>query len=279
MTIHILAYAKLNLSLRVLGRRPDGYHDILSEVQTIDLADRLAIDLDSEDVRVDNDLVPQGSDIVEQAATVLLAHKRRDQGAAIRIEKSIPIGAGLGGGSSDAAAVLCVLDRQTPPTLPFEVLCDIASDIGSDVPLFLHGGLIHMSGRGEYVEQLPKEPEKHFVVLVPEIHCATARIYAHWDEVGGAQCAMQNTELMRGENDLLKAALAVHPALAPYHEAISSLDATYYGMSGSGSSFYAAFEHRDAANLAHRRLTRQFESAKVFVCRPTNSGHRMWEMR
>ena len=277
MSSHVVAYAKLNLSLRVLGLRADGYHEIVSEVQTIDLADRLTIDLAANDVRVESDLAIHGEDIAERAAVALLHRKKCDRGARIRVEKTIPAGAGLGGGSSDAAAVLCVLDRLTPPELSFEALCEVGARIGSDVPLFLHGGRVRMTGRGDRVKRLPEPSVMHFVVLVPPVHCSTGSIYSRWDAIASMPRGNADTPLRRGENDLLRPALDVHPALVPYHDVMQSLGADYCGLTGSGSSFYAAFGERAAAERAHASLRQQFDSADTFVCRPTGVGHRVLE--
>ena len=277
MSMHAVAYAKLNLSLRVLGLRADGYHEIASEVQTVDLADRLAVDLAVKGVRIESDLALQGQDIVERAAVALLRRKKCDQGVRIIVEKAIPVGAGLGGGSSDAAAVLSVLDRLTPPELPFDALCEVGAGIGSDVPLFLYGGRVRMTGRGEHVKRLPEPPVEHFVVLVPPLHCATGSIYSRWDAIAPAPCEKGDAPLRRGENGLLRAALDVHPGLVPYYDAMQSLGAGYCGMSGSGSSFYAAFDERATAEQARVSLKRQFDLAHTFICRPTGVGYRVLE--
>ena len=269
MTVRVRAFAKLNLSLRVVGRRKDGYHEILSDVQTIDLADRIEIELGGASLRVENDLSMSGPDIAERAATSLLEHKGAALGVSIRISKGIPAGAGLGGGSSDAAAVLAILDRLTPPSLPFEVLCDIGAALGSDVPLFLHGGRIRMRGRGERVSRRPGSPT-WFVLVVPPVHCDTASIYARWD----ARARDERTgEPALGENDLLEPAMETHPALVPYHEAVASVGGLNRGMSGSGSTFYAVFDGAAAAERARIELSRRLADATVFVSRPTAYGH------
>jgi len=277
MSVHVAAYAKINLSLRVVGRLPDGYHEIDSEVQTIDLADRLTIDLVATGVRVENDLFIEGPDLVESAAAALLRRKACDRGVRIRVEKGIPVGAGLGGGSSDAAAVLHALDRLTPPELGLEALGDIGVGIGSDVPLFLHGGRIRIGGRGERVHRSPGPSAERFVVLVPPIHCATAGIYGRWDELSRSTKKRRASAPGRGENDLLLPALDVHPELVPYHEGMGLLGAEYHGMSGSGSSFYAAFPDHTDAEQAAAALQSRFDDAGVFVCRPTDAGHRTLE--
>jgi len=278
MSVRALAYAKINLSLRVIGVRPDGYHEIVSDVQTIDLSDRLTVDLDGNGVHIDNDLVMRGQDLVERATAELRARKECASGVRIEVRKSIPAGAGLGGGSSDAAAVLNVLDQLTPPSLPFKALCAVGAAIGSDVPLFLYGGRLRIRGRGERVERLSTaSPSKRFVVVVPSSRCDTAAIYARWDEIAKRKGAARRNDSARGENDLLRPALDVHPELVEYHEAVGSFESDCHGMSGSGSSFYVAFEDPQIAERAYAELMQRFASASVFICRPTDAGHRIEE--
>jgi len=278
MSIEVVAYAKLNLALRVLGLREDGYHAIVSEVQTIDLSDRLTIEASSDGVRIESEYAVDGVDLVEVAAHELFRRKRRAAGTRIRVDKGIPMGAGLGGGSSDAAAVLAALDRLTPPPLPLGALSEVAAHVGSDVPLFLEGGRVRMAGRGERVERLSPSSTEQFVVLVPPVHCATGAIYARWDERAAAEDELRSDVLRRGDNDLLRPALDAHPELVPYHEAMRSLDAVYHGMSGSGASFFAAYDDRAEALRASEDLKRRFEAAAVFVCRSTDVGHRTLEV-
>jgi len=274
MNVDVLAYAKLNLSLRILGRRRDGYHEILSEMQTIDLADRLEIALDDGGgIRVESPLGLGDQDLVARAAAALLAHKRVDRGVRIRVKKAIPVGAGLGGGSSDAAATLSVLDRMTPPRLGWETLCALGAALGSDVPLFVYGGRARVRGRGEQVEPLKASRAVWYVVLVPPVRCATAAVYAEWDRMGDAARRADRSEPRRGENDLLAAALEAYPALQPYHEAVAELAAESRGMSGSGSALYAAYGEPEPAERARRLLQERFGTAEVSVCRPTDVGH------
>jgi len=275
MIVHVEAYAKLNLSLRVVGIREDGFHEILSDVQTIDLADRLTFELGREGVHVEFDPPLDGVSTVERAAQLLLAHKGLAMGARIRVQKQVPLGAGLGGGSSDGAATLAVLDRLTPPQLPFETLCELGASIGSDVPLFLHGGRLRMGGRGETIERRPEDPNGAFLVVVPPVHCATAEIYARWDALHAGK--WEPAEPNMGENDLLQAALDIHPELATAREAIGSLGGEWHGMSGSGAAFFAAFWSRKAAEQARCRLAAANESMDVFVCCPTDTGYRTVE--
>ena len=273
MRLHLEAFAKLNLALRVLHRRADGFHEIDSLVQTIDLCDRITVDASDAGIEVRNSVEIEGVDLAERAARDLLAAKGIDRGFRIRIRKGIPIGAGLGGGSSDAAAVLLAIDRMTPPLLGQDTLRTVAADIGSDVVLFLHGGLVRMRGRGEHVEALQSPPHEEYVLIVPPVHCATGPIYGAWkaSRTGAAG------HVLRGENDLLDAALRLHPELAPYRDAIERLDAAYWGMSGSGSSFFASFGSREAASVAGERLSQSMPEASVHVCRAVDKGHRIIE--
>jgi len=270
----VLAFAKVNLSLAVLGRREDGYHEIDSIVQTIDLSDEIRIRVGGTRVRVTNDLTDlTGPDLAAVAAERVLREKRSTKGVRIEIAKGIPAGAGLGGGSSDAAVALAVVDRLVPPRLPGPVLVGIAAGIGSDVPIFLRGGRLRITGRGERLAPAGRPTGEVFVLLVPPIRCETPRVYRGWSDPGprsSSQCAM-------GENDLLESALSAYPALRRYHDRVKELGATTSGMSGSGSAFYAVFRSRGEAEGAAEGLRVRFPEARVFVCGATESGSRVVE--
>ena len=267
------AYAKLNLSLRVVGRRTDGSHDIDSIIQTIDLADAIIVKRANRGVAVINDLkLPPDVDLAARAARLLLGKKRSPQGVQIIVEKRIPVGAGLGGGSSDAAAVLWAVDRLIPPPLPTDCLVRLAARLGADVPLFLTGGLVRVTGKGERIAPLHPLRKERFLLLVPPVHCATAAVYAHLDRIESTHCN-STTAPPLGCNDLEAAALDLYPALGPYREAIASLDAEYFGMSGSGSTFYAAFSDLKTATLAQEHLVASFPEAKTHLCAATDSGY------
>ncbi|MGB2982952.1 MAG: 4-(cytidine 5'-diphospho)-2-C-methyl-D-erythritol kinase [Candidatus Bipolaricaulia bacterium] len=270
--IRLLAFAKINLTLSIAGRRSDGYHDIDSLVQTVDLADRISVGVTDEGIRIENDLDKlEGRDLAEVAAERILRAKDSSCGLAITIEKGIPVGAGLGGGSSDAAAVLAAVDRLVPPTLSGQELTRLASEIGSDVPLFLRGGRLRITGRGERVSSAGRPSSDCFVLIVPPIRCETREVYERWS--GTASRSGQEGHL--GRNELLEAALSAYPELAQYHVKIGRLGAAYAGMSGSGSSFYAAFPDSADAEIAAARLRDEFAEARVFVCTATREGHRI----
>ena len=265
----VRAYAKLNLSLRVHARRKDGFHEIDSIVQTIALADQIEIYPVKTGLKVEGPFPPD-TDLVHRAAALILAEKKTTAGVRIVLEKKIPVGAGLGGGSSDAAAVLMVLNRLIPPLLPSDVVDHLASSLGADVPLFCRGGRLRMMGKGEEVVPLPPGPERAFLILIPPVHCATAAVYQKYDAIHPMG---QNGDLRLGINDLEEPAIALYPTLIPYQQAIARVGGEYHGMTGSGAAFYAAFSHPDRAQAAKEQLGKEFPDARVEVCTPTKVGH------
>jgi 4-diphosphocytidyl-2-C-methyl-D-erythritol kinase len=274
MMIRLDAFAKLNLSLVVHGKRPDGFHRIESLVQTIDLCDRVAVEVGGRGLRVENDLPGlEGPDLAQRAAEAILPLKAPCAGIRIAIRKGIPAGAGLGGGSSDAAAVLRSLDRLLEPRLPDGQLARLAEDLGSDVPLCLHGGLLRIGGRGEKVASAGPPRKERFLLLMPPVHCETNAVYAAFDGKGGHE----DGHGPLGRNDLLSPALRRYPRLVMYHDAIQAVEAEFAGMSGSGSTFFAAFEDPARLRKAAAHLASAFPASRVIDCAPTAEGHRFIE--
>lgn len=239
------AAAKLTLSLRVTGVRPDGHHLLEAEMASLDLADALAFsDGDSlEIVRLDPP-GPGGHHEVPGGEQNLVAKALRAVGrrAAVRLEKRIPPGAGLGGGSADAAAVLRWAGvRDT----------ELAARLGSDVPFCLVGGRALVRGAGEVVE--PLKPERRsFVVLVPPLSVSTAAVYRTWDEIGGPAG--------EGANDLEPAALSLHPPLRRWRDLLGDLTGSTPTLAGSGSAWFVegsaralGLEGRDFLVLGRQR--------------------------
>jgi 4-diphosphocytidyl-2-C-methyl-D-erythritol kinase len=266
MNVSALAFAKLNLNLEVVKRRDDGYHEIRSIVQTIDLADRLTF-ADASGISVVCDAPIDGMNLAERAARAVLEQKGAERGVRIELEKRIPMGAGLGGGSSDAAAVLAILNRWIPPRLDEDDLRTLAAAIGADVPLFLEGGCLELGGLGEPRRRLAGRTET-FVVLVPQIHCATAEVYRAWMPVH-----IPDGAGVLGRNDLATAAVRLHPELSAIAEVVRELGGAYEGLSGSGSAFYAAFAERGDARAAWEKLSGQLADVRVYCCESTTVGH------
>ncbi len=213
--MHERALAKLTLSLRVVGVRPDGFHLLESEMVTLDLADELEITA-GDGLEVEgNDAVPPGDDNLVMRA--LRAAGRR---AHVRLRKRIPVGGGLGGGSADAAAVL----RWAGVTD-----LGVAASLGADVPFCLVGGRAWVTGIGEAVEPLPFV-DRDFTLLTPPFGVFTPAVYKTWDELGGPTG--------EGVNDLEPAALAVEPRLARWRDTLGDATGQTPVLAGSGSTWF-----------------------------------------
>jgi 4-diphosphocytidyl-2-C-methyl-D-erythritol kinase len=237
------APAKLTWTLRVTGRRPDGYHLIDAEMVTLDLADELVV----RPGRSGIDVIGPYAAGIPRDETNLVARALRRVGvdAAVRIAKRIPPGGGLGGGSADAAAVLRWAGVTDPGT---------AVELGADVPFCLRGGRARVRGIGELVEPLPFE-ERVVTLVVPPLHVATAAVYEAWDDLDGPE----------GEagNDLEPAALDVEPRLRQWRDLVQVSAGERPALAGSGSAWFVPGERDNA--LAHLRD----EGAAVIVARTT----------
>lgn len=231
----MLAPAKLTLSLRVVGVRADGFHLLDAEMVTLSLADVVDVE-PGEGLEVHGPHAPgvpvDGTNVVCRA----LAACRRT--ARVRVEKRIPAGAGLGGGSADAAAVL----RWAGCT---DLI--LAASIGSDVPFCLVGGRARVTGVGEVVEPLPHE-DRVFTLLVPPVAVPTAAVYRAWDDLGGPTG--------EGGNDLEPAALAVAPELARWRDRLGEATGVAPRLAGSGSTWFVEGEFPGANGIAVRSVSR-----------------------
>lgn len=207
------AFAKLTRSLRVVGVREDGYHLIDAEMVTLDFADRLVID-------------PAGSNVLPADDLVSRALAAVGRDAHVDVEKRIPAGAGLGGGSADAAAVFRWAGCSD---------LALAASVGADVPFCVVGGRARVTGIGEVVDPLPFEPIT-FTLLTPPLHVSTPAVYAMWDSLGGP--------VADGPNDLEPAALALHPELARHRDRLGDVSGAAPVLAGSGGTWFVegAFE-------------------------------------
>ena len=227
--VAILAPAKLTVSLRITGVRDDGYHLIDAEMVSLDLYDTVELS-DGDSLEIVGPQSPQGLGD-EQNNLVRRALHLCGRTAAVRLHKHIPAGAGLGGGSSDAAAVL-----------RWAGCSDLhkAAEIGADVPFCLHGGRARVTGIGEIVEPLPFV-ERTVTLLIPPVHCPTAEVYAQWDRLGGPT----------GDNgnDLEPAALAVAPELRRWRDRLGDATGRTPRLAGSGSTWWVDGEHPGPSHL------------------------------
>lgn len=242
------APAKLNLFLHVVGRRPDGYHLLQTVFRFLDVGDWLEI-APREDgrIRLLSPLpgVPQEQDLCWRAAHLLQQHSGCGLGADIRLDKRLPLGGGLGGGSSDAATVLLALNRLWRLHLPRTQLQQLGLGLGADVPIFLFGRSAFAQGVGELLSTWTPEPAS-YVVLVPGVHVSTPAVFAHAALTRDTPC-VRIADLSQGfgHNDLEPVVCALYPHVA---EALAWLktrgDAR---MTGSGACVFAAFPERAQA--------------------------------
>ncbi len=276
--ITIQTPAKVNLTLAVLGERPDGFHEIESLIVPVGLYDELALSESSADgieLSCDDPGVPASRDnLVWWAARRLMDRAGVRGGARLRLTKRIPIGAGLGGGSSDAAATLAGLNRLWGLGLDRAELAGLASEIGSDVPFFLHGGAAIVRGRGEHVEPVELHWPGWIVLVVPPFGMETAAVYGRWEpgdppprESGEVVAAIQAGEDLGGllYNMLERPAFAIEPRLTELCAKLRALGGAHVRMSGSGSTLFALFRDPDQAKSFAAQATRQLGVRAVEV--------------
>jgi 4-diphosphocytidyl-2-C-methyl-D-erythritol kinase len=253
------APAKLNLFLHVVGRREDGYHMLQSVFTLIDRCDRLRFRV-RDDGRVERANVvpgvPPDQDLAVRAALLLKEASGAEQGVDIEIEKAIPMGGGLGGGSSDAATVLMALDRLWDARFGAEALAELAAPLGADVPYFLHGMPAWAEGVGDRLTPIDLEP-RWYLVLVPPVAVSTQAIFA-------APELTRNTEPLKIEdfsarpgseqfrNDLEPVVTARYPVVEQHLEWLRRRAPAR--MTGSGACVFAAFASRDEAEAVAGEL-------------------------
>jgi 4-diphosphocytidyl-2-C-methyl-D-erythritol kinase len=257
------AFAKTNLRLDVLGKRADGFHEIDTILQTIDLADRLEVSDAPEGVVLEcsDPTVPADArNLVVRAAEALRGRYGVSAGARIRLEKNIPAGGGLGGGSSDAAVALLLLSRLWEISADVAALSAIGAGLGSDVPFFFTGGTARGRGRGEIVEPLPDAPARAFVLVIPPFSISTADVYSHWRP--GEPPAADGPVF--GANSLASAVLAVNPEMDRHRRTLSRSYPDCQ-ISGSGSSLVAWEGDRDPETA--KALAAELPGARVLRTR------------
>jgi len=267
------APAKINRELRVGPVRPDGFHEVRSRVVAIDLADSIEVETGGGGLTLSCAGLPvpgDESNLVVRAAKALAERlNRRVADAAIRLEKRIPVGAGLGGGSSDAARALALLSRLWESPLPAEDLSALAASLGSDVPFFLVGGEAEVSGRGERVTPLPDSPVADLLVFVPPFSISTADVYARHRRVAGPAekgrippLEIDSSGKYFGPNDLALAVLEIKAEMSVLLESARSL-AAESTITGSGSAIVLWGASPDAGE----RLSAGFPEARILRCR------------
>ncbi len=274
----VSALAKINLGLSVLGRRADGYHELRTVFQTVSLADILDLEFSpgpETRIAVSSDVPIPGTNLIERAACLTLDAMRVTGAAEFRVSKKIPMGAGLGGGSSDAAAVLLALPALAGGALPLQRLIEIAGELGSDVPFFLLGGTAAALGRGTEVYPLPDPaPATAALLVAPGIHVSTPEAYRALNRPALTSPAPQNmistfqssvwalgrqpagtVEANLSRNDFEPVVFSHHPQLESLKQRLQALGARPAMLSGSGSALFGLFAGKEEARRAAAAFT------------------------
>lgn len=265
MTLTVKAHAKVNLDLRVLGTRPDGYHELRTVFQSIELHDTLVCVARDGPFTIACEVpgIPlDARNLVWRAAAALWTALGRSGGprdAAVTIEKEIPMETGLGGGSADAASALLLLARSWGGA-PLGLLREVAADLGADVPFFLSGGTALGLGRGEEIYPLVDLPPHWVVIVTPPFGVSTAEAYAWYDEDRTAGLREPRelqtlpvpwpTRAAQMINDLEPPVVRRHPEIGMLKTALRGAGAVAAAMSGSGSAVFGLFRSRGAAKKA-----------------------------
>jgi 4-diphosphocytidyl-2-C-methyl-D-erythritol kinase len=266
--VTVRAFAKINLDLRVVGKRTDGYHELRTIFQTVSLADSLDISFArsrrTEIALQDPQAIPDN--LVVRAADLALGAMEIGGHVTIRLKKHIPMGAGLGGGSSDAAAMLLALPVLAGSEIPLERLIEIGEQLGSDVPFFLFGGRAAAIGRGTELFPLPDAPRHFGILAAPGIHVSTAEAYSllgrsltkelHPNKIGSFQSQLWGQgSAQAGVNDFESAVFATHPELKKLKGRLLKAGASSAMMTGSGSALFGLFPDRAAADRSVELLS------------------------
>lgn len=281
--ITLPSYAKINLLLRIIGRRADGFHALFTVFQTISLFDTISItDGEGLSLTCDDPAIPTGEqNLIIRGALALQRHCGTTDGASIHLEKRIPSPGGLGGGSSNAAVALIGLSHFWGVDVDDNALYEIAAGLGSDVPYFLTGGTAIGTGRGEIIEPCPAIDEQFILVVTPGVAVATK---AAFESLGAETltnearsrilrvCRLQAESLDLRQsvliNDFEQSVFSAFPEIRRVKETLADLGAVNVAMSGSGASVFAIFdktETRQAAikALDHESTWRKFAVATI----------------
>jgi 4-diphosphocytidyl-2-C-methyl-D-erythritol kinase len=267
-----VAPAKINLVLEVLGKRDDGYHEIRSLAQTINLCDVLSFELaDNTSFECTEPSLQTPDNLVVQAAELLRKIGGSDKGAKVKLEKRIPWGAGLGGGSSDAATTLLILNKLWGLKLTNSDLVELAARLGSDVPFFIYGGTALLEGRGEKVTPLEASVQSWFVLLsppMPRILRKTQQLYSRLDAryFTEGQFADKASETWSQDRQLSpsllfnvfdKVAFDAFPGLEDYWRRFEEAGGTDIHLVGSGPALFAPVDSEAKAEEVYQRLCQQ----------------------
>lgn len=284
-SVTVQAPAKLNLSLDVVGLLPGGYHSLDMIMQAVTLYERVELHRSAQlTLTLPGSTVSAGADNTAlKAARAFFGYTGLEGGADILVYKSVPVRAGMAGGSADAAAVLVGLNVLYDAKLSFSELCALGAGIGADVPFALMGGTCRVQGVGDFLKALPPVPECWFTVVMPDYGVSTPEAFAAYDRVGSSihpDCGAQEAAIRAGDLDALCAAAGnaleecsgakdtgAIKALLREHGAVTAL------MTGSGAAVFGVFRDEGAAQAAAQAAKRRWK--QVYVAQPDRGGARV----
>lgn len=279
----IKAYAKINLGLDVVKRLPNGYHQIRTVMQSVNICDELTLEKRGGGISVstDSDELPVDEDnLVYKAARLMLEKGEISSGVHIHLQKRIPIAAGMAGGSADAAAVMKGINRLYDLNLSPEPLAGYGVRIGADVPYCLMGGTVLAEGIGERLTRLPPMPDCSVLVAKPDINVSTKFVYEHLDTKGisrhpdiDGMCGALHAGALRGiaermENVLETVTIPAHPIIEILKDKMRELGAMNSLMSGSGPTVFGLFEDRSLARQALIKFQEEYHLRQAFLTEP-----------
>jgi len=266
MSFTLPSFAKINLHLEVLGKRDDGFHELVTLFQTVSMCDELTFERTESglDIHCDNaDLPVDETNLVMRAGAELRRGTGIALGARISLRKRMPIGGGLGGGSSNAAVALIGLSRLWELNSTVEQLEAIAKKLGSDVPFFLHGGTAIGSGRGDIIQSIDDFPGEYLIIVTPNVQVSTSKAYvglgaANLTNVGSNRIlnVSRVAEIMSRDlkNDFEKTVFAAFPEIERVKSKLLDLDAKQALMSGSGASVLGIFDNEETRQTSVKAL-------------------------
>lgn len=272
---HVKAPAKINLHLEVCGKLPNGYHTIKSIFQTVPLYDELDIELtESENscqVICEKMKLPENNTL-NKAYQSFCKATGITQSIQVVLNKCIPSGAGLGGGSSDAASLLLALNEMFDCPLDFSQLEEAALTVGSDVPFFLKGGCALVTGQGEIVESIPARKDLSFVLIYPNEHSSTAEAYALVDEYQNKnkdeiRAPLDDLESVYNKkvpewtfyNSFTQPLFSKFPGIKRAFDDLKALDAEFVEVTGSGSTVFGVFSDTESAKTVYTKLCNDWQ--------------------
>lgn len=297
MSFTLPSFAKINLYLEVLGKRSDGYHDICTVFQSVSLCDKLTFEAaDALRMTCDDPGIPVDvSNLILKAAVAIKERKKIGPGAAIHLEKRIPSPGGLGGGSSNAAVALIGLCRLWNIHLVLDELHEIASNLGADVPFFLHGGTAIGTGRGTEITAVPDFAEENILIVTPDIAVSTREAFAGIEQTptsadgqpnltrDSTESILNNCRFAAESLDLTKAALkndfeatvfAAYPEILCVKQSLLDLGARRAMLSGSGASVFGIFDKEETRQATQKALEKNLNWRMFAVAAISRSQYR-----